>query len=108
MWESRFNSGKIRPTSNRVRPLMRIRKTLSLLILFPMAACVQPAPEVMTGVTVAPPPPAAAPALNPTRVGAAPAQPRTTPARGPVTIPEAPTYSGSDAPSNPVVIDLYD
>ena len=83
---------------------MRFRKTLSLIILFPMAACVQPAPEVVTGVTVAPPPPAAAP----TRVGAAPAQPRTTPARGPVKIPEAPTYSGSDAPSNPVVIDLYD
>jgi hypothetical protein len=95
-------------TSNRVRPFVRIRKALSLIILYPLAACVQPAPEVMSGVPVAAPPPAVAPAPNPSRVATAPAQPRTTPARGPVTIPEAPTYSGSDAPSNPVVIDLYD
>ncbi|PTX52344.1 hypothetical protein IQ03_01134 [Gemmobacter caeni] len=87
---------------------MNSRKILILTILLPLTACVQPAPEVITGVPVTAPPPAAVPAQTPTRVATPPAQPRTSPARGPVTIPEAPTYSGSDAPSNPVVIDLYD
>lgn len=87
---------------------MNNRKILILTLLLPLTACVQPAPEVITGVPVTAPPFAAAPAPTPTRVAAQPAQPRTAPARGPVTIPEAPTYIGSDAPSNPVVIDLYD
>jgi hypothetical protein len=89
---------------------MQIRKTLTLLMVLPLAACVQPASEVMTGVPVAvqTPAPVTAPAPIPTRVSAAPALPRTTLARGPVSILEAPTNSGSDAPASPVVIDLYD
>jgi len=86
---------------------MRIIKTATLIMALPLAACVQPAPVPMTGVPVAAAalPPAAAPAA---RAPTAPAQPRTTPGRGPITIPEAPTYSGTDAPSKPIVIDLYD
>ena len=89
---------------------MQIRKPLTLMMLLPLAACVQPAAQVMTGVPVAvqTPAPLTAPAPSPTRVSAAPAQPRATPARGPVAILEAPTISGSDAPASPVVIDLYD
>jgi len=89
---------------------MLIRKTLTLLMLLPLAACVQPDEEVLTGAPVAVRPPAPAPTSAPraTRVSAAPALPRATPARGPVAILEAPTNSKSDAPSNPVLIDLYD
>jgi hypothetical protein len=89
---------------------MKFRKPLIFILLLPLAACVQPDPDLMTGVPVAAPAPApaVAPAPNAARAGAAPAPARTTPARGPVTIPEAPTYTGSDTPSDPVVIDLYD